>query len=135
MRIGEAPSIRRPIPLTPLIDVVFLLLMFFMLSSTFAKFGTIEAGAARAGTEGSAAAASGAQPFPGVIVVVSGPGDVAVNGSRVARDQLAASLDGLFAKGVRLAALRATKSVSVQDLVSVLDIAKQSRVTDIVVVP
>lgn len=37
-----APFVRRPVSLTPLIDVIFLLLLFFMLSSTFSKFGEIE---------------------------------------------------------------------------------------------
>jgi biopolymer transport protein ExbD len=32
---------RRPVPLTPLIDVIFLLLLFFMLSSTFTRFGEV----------------------------------------------------------------------------------------------
>ncbi|QHQ37328.1 biopolymer transporter ExbD [Algicella marina] len=39
--------------MTPLIDVIFLLLLFFMLSSTFSKFGEIELthAAAGAGTQ------------------------------------------------------------------------------------
>lgn len=32
---------RRPVALTPLIDVIFLLLLFFMLSSTFTRFAEI----------------------------------------------------------------------------------------------
>ena len=32
------PARRRRLPLTPLIDVIFLLLLFFMLSSTFTRF-------------------------------------------------------------------------------------------------
>ncbi len=36
-------------PLTPLIDVIFLLLLFFMLSSTFARFAEIEVSAATTG--------------------------------------------------------------------------------------
>ena len=33
---------RRRLALTPLIDVTFLLLLFFILSSTFARFGEVE---------------------------------------------------------------------------------------------
>ena len=134
MRIGEAPSVRKPIPLTPLIDVVFLLLMFFMLSSTFTKFGTLDAGAAGSGGDRNTAPLA-EQRFPGAIVVVTGPGNVLINGTAVEPAQLVASLDRLFAEGVTLVALRAAKSANVQDLVSVLDLAKQSRVTEIVVVP
>ncbi len=45
-----APFVRRPMSMTPLIDVIFLLLMFFMLSSTFSTFGEIELSQAIAGT-------------------------------------------------------------------------------------
>lgn len=134
MRIGEAPSVRKPIPLTPLIDVVFLLLMFFMLSSTFTKFGTLDAGAAGSGVEKEAAPET-AKRFPGAIIVVSGPGKILINGTVAEPSQLVATLDWLFAEGVTLVALRASKSANVQDLVSVLDLAKQSRVAEIVVMP
>ncbi|WP_170550152.1 biopolymer transporter ExbD [Ruegeria atlantica] len=36
--------------MTPLIDVIFLLLLFFMLTSTFSKYGEIELSAATAGS-------------------------------------------------------------------------------------
>lgn len=36
------PSIRKPLSMTSLIDVIFLLLLFFMLSSTFSKFAEID---------------------------------------------------------------------------------------------
>jgi len=53
----EAPrTVRKPLGLTPLIDVVFLLLLFFMLASTFQKYAEIDLvaagiGAATPGTE------------------------------------------------------------------------------------
>jgi biopolymer transport protein ExbD len=40
---------RRRLSLTPLIDVIFLLLLFFMLSSTFTPFAELQLGAASAG--------------------------------------------------------------------------------------
>ncbi|GAB4353999.1 MAG: hypothetical protein Kow0026_12370 [Oricola sp.] len=42
MRLETADRRRGAISMTSLIDVIFLLLLFFMLSSTFAKFGEIE---------------------------------------------------------------------------------------------
>ncbi|WP_367714863.1 biopolymer transporter ExbD [Nitratireductor sp. GISD-1A_MAKvit] len=33
---------RKPLSLTSLIDVIFLLLLFFMLSSTFTRFASVE---------------------------------------------------------------------------------------------
>lgn len=52
---NQAPFVRRPLALTPLIDVIFLLLLFFMLTSTFSTFGEIELSNARKGS-GTAAA-------------------------------------------------------------------------------
>lgn len=53
---NTVPFIRRRMALTPLVDVIFLLLLFFMLSSTFSRFAEIELiqaaeGAASAGLE------------------------------------------------------------------------------------
>lgn len=44
---------RRGISLTALIDVVFILLMFFMLTSSFSRFGFLEFNSATAGGSGS----------------------------------------------------------------------------------
>ncbi len=47
---------RRPLSMTSLIDVIFLLLLFFMLTSTFSRFGEVElSGAARGGASADAA--------------------------------------------------------------------------------
>ncbi|MEM9248387.1 MAG: biopolymer transporter ExbD [Pseudomonadota bacterium] len=45
---------RRALSLTPLVDVIFLLLLFFMLTSTFSRFGEIEVSAAATGDGGGA---------------------------------------------------------------------------------
>lgn len=128
MQIGEARPIRRPIPLTPLVDIVFLLLMFFMLSSTFTRFGELQAGA-----PAGSATPDQAGTFPGAIVTVEGGGQATVNGRRVGLDQLVAALNDLVAKGVSRAAVRAGGGASVQDLVSALDVIRTSRITDTVV--
>ena len=44
---------RRRLSMTSLIDVIFLLLLFFMLSSTFSRFAEVELSAAGAGGAGS----------------------------------------------------------------------------------
>ncbi|GAB4517272.1 MAG: hypothetical protein Tsb0019_16990 [Roseibium sp.] len=49
MRLDRPTRRQRPISLTPLVDVIFLLLLFFMLSSTFTTFGEIDLGAPAAG--------------------------------------------------------------------------------------
>ena len=53
------PSRRRPLSMTSLIDIIFLLLLFFMLSSTFSRFAEVEIAAA---TGGRSAAPSDTRP-------------------------------------------------------------------------
>jgi len=72
--------------MTPLIDVIFLLLMFFMLSSTFSTFGEIELSQATAGT-----AASGA-PSKRTFVQL-GAARLVLNGTPVTLDELAARVE------------------------------------------
>ena len=125
MRLDRPPVISKPIPLVPLVDVVFLLLMFFMLSTTFARFGQLDV------SRGSAAgAAGGGQQVanaPGVIVEISRGPEVEVNGSSVALSELVAKLDEFHDKGVRRGSVTLTASAEVQDLVTVLELARTSK--------
>jgi len=72
--------------LTPLIDVIFLLLLFFMLSSTFSRFGEIEL---------SAAVAGGGQPEapPDRVFVQLGAKRLSLNGAPATLDDLAERLE------------------------------------------
>ncbi|MBR9866155.1 MAG: biopolymer transporter ExbD [Oceanospirillales bacterium] len=51
MLLEITPRASQPISLTPLIDVVFILLLFFMLSSTFSKTRQLELEAAASGKQ------------------------------------------------------------------------------------
>ena len=83
---NTAPFVRRPVSLTPLIDVIFLLLLFFMLSSTFSKFGEIELSQAAAGTT--------AQTTPAERVFVQiGAERVVLNGAPTTLEELAEQVD------------------------------------------
>ncbi len=130
MRLGTPPSIRKPIPLTPLVDIVFLLLMFFMLSSNFTKFSLLDLQSSAGG--GSASANNSAAPT--AIVLISGANAISVNGQTVALAALVEHLNGLRANGVLVAALRATPAATVQDLVTVLETARTSKISEIQVV-
>lgn len=129
MRISEPLAVRRRISLTPLVDVIFLLLMFFMLSSTFARFADLDV--ARQSTS------PGASPLPpvaglddlrGAIVSVSADRRVRINGTETALDDIAATLDALHGRGARTAIIVADFDATVQDLVSVLERAGGSRI-------
>lgn len=77
-----APFVRRRLVLTPLIDVIFLLLLFFMLSSTYSSFGEIEL------SQATAVPASPGTPGERVFVQL-GASRVVLNGEPVTLDELA----------------------------------------------
>ncbi|WP_171102350.1 biopolymer transporter ExbD [Ruegeria sp. HKCCD7255] len=72
--------------MTPLIDVIFLLLLFFMLTSTFSKFGEIELSNATTG-----AGASGEQDER--VFLQLGAERLDLNGQPVLLDTLAEQLE------------------------------------------
>lgn len=78
---NPAPFVRRRMSMTSLIDVIFLLLLFFMLSSTFSRFGEIELSSATAG--GSTESAPVERSF-----VQLGETRVALNGQTVSLEAL-----------------------------------------------
>ena len=69
--------------MTPLIDVIFLLLLFFMLTSTFSRFGEVE-------LSGAVRAASSAQTAPLFLSLTDTT--LRLNGDPVALDGLEAAL-------------------------------------------
>lgn len=121
MRIGKARPIRRPIPLTPLIDVVFLLLLFFMLTSSFSKMSSLQVDA-KAGSSG------GSKGFPGALIDIAGANQVVVNGKRMVLDELPGALNELHALGVSRGVLVPGNNASVQDLVSAMEAARRSNI-------
>ncbi|MAP14035.1 MAG: biopolymer transporter ExbD [Oceanibulbus sp.] len=74
---------RNRLSMTSLIDVIFLLLLFFMLTSTFSKFAEIELAAATSG----AGAETGVKPF---FLQLTTEG-LRLNGDALAFDALTAS--------------------------------------------
>jgi biopolymer transport protein ExbD len=73
--------------MTSLIDVIFLLLLFFMLSSTFSRFSDVEM---------DVGPAAGGAANPGHLAVLRlGPEVVDLNGRPLALDALAAGIEAL----------------------------------------
>ena len=109
---------RRPLAMTSLIDVIFLLLLFFMLTSTFSKFSEVEllsAGAGNAETKG--------QPPP--VFLRLNEDTLSLNGIPHAMDDLATALkspDGALADQMVLVSL--DDEVSSQRLVDLLAVLR-----------
>lgn len=104
-----APLRRRRLSLTSLIDVIFLLLLFFMLSTTFTRFGDLPLVAAAGG----AMAPDG--PPPAFLRVL--PDRLVLDTVEVVPEALGPAL---AARGVRLLILAPAEGVTAQRLVEVL---------------
>jgi biopolymer transport protein ExbD len=127
MRLKPPPSRKLPLSLTPLIDVVFLLLIFFMLASTFLKFSALP-------ISGSAGGAGPAKIDTIALLQLSAGGSLTLNGSPVTTGTLAGRIDDLVSAGVRRAVVRTRPGATVQDVVRVLEITRRTRLENVVVV-
>ena len=101
----------RPVTLTPLIDVIFLLLLFFMLSSTFTRFAEVSLVNAGGGT---------AEDGPPLFVQLR-DGDVTLNGVAMPLDALVPAIAELAATGEgRIVLVTLSGEVTSQRLVDLL---------------
>jgi biopolymer transport protein ExbD len=110
--------------LMPLVDVIFLLLTFFMLSSHLAPYSALMLGSYRRPDDGAAAPAL-APSQPDLIVTVSA-GEVRANGTTVPLADFAAEAARLKQGGADRAVVFLRPSATAQDIVSVLEALKQA---------
>jgi len=109
--VRNPPFRRRKLSLTSLIDVIFLLLLFFMLSSTFSQFSEVELASAGQGQ----AAVSESRP----IFVQLREDGLRVNARAVPLDGLAEALAALM-EGEARALVSAGADVTAQRLTDLL---------------
>lgn len=124
---GEHVAEKKSLDLTPMLDVVFLLLIFFMLTSIYAKpmlsLDLPEAASGQVGDE------------PEVAIAMHNDGTLHLNGNQVALAELPAALLPLFQNGTkRDLSLQADRTVPFGQVVEVMDLAKQAGAADIAVV-
>lgn len=116
MHIEREARKARQVPLTPLIDVVFLLLVFFMVSSTFTKTESLELNLPQASGGGSAPSGRLLQ------VYVSHDGSLYLGRKPVNEEQLVKILRKTIQKFPNLGVLLLSgPRVSVQQLVNAMD--------------
>ena len=105
---------RRLIGLTPLIDVVFILLLFFMLASQFHQW--------RAMTIGATGTPDNGEVAPAVLVRVHGDGSLDLNGEPVAVHALTAHLRQTLIREPALSVqIESADEVPLQALVTLFD--------------
>jgi Biopolymer transport protein len=113
MRIDLPVRRRRPLSLTSLIDVIFLLLLFFMLSSTFTRFAEVDISA---GTVSAQAAAQ----VPDILIRLASDG-WQVNGLSFTEEEAILELKRLQDLGAAKAVLTVRDDVTSQVMVSALE--------------
>lgn len=127
MRLKDSQPRRNTISLTPLIDVVFLLLIFFMLASTFMKFSAVPISGTAGGT--------GQAALDEIVLIQLRPnGQTLINGKDIGQNETAQHLNALIAKGIKRAVIRPDADSTVQDIVRILEIAKSTPLKNVVVV-
>ena len=117
--------------LTPLIDVVFLLLIFFMVSTVFVDFSRqldIELPETSAGK-------SPAETKT-VTIEVNSEGSIFLDGESVAIENLSGRVSGIISKrptgeSVRSVVIRADKTISYGTAVRIMDICRNAGIEDI----
>lgn len=105
---------RRPLSLTSLIDVIFLLLLFFMLTSTFTRFARVE-------ISGGPASASTGGKSPDVLIRVDDPAGWRVNGQTLAEEAAIVELARLKEAGAETAVLLVRGELTSQQLVEAVE--------------
>ncbi|MFY0610454.1 MAG: biopolymer transporter ExbD [Hyphomicrobiaceae bacterium] len=113
------PRPRRVLNLTPLIDVVFLLLVFFMLASTFLKFGTVKLETAGAGS------ATG-DLSKVALIHIEAEGRFRIAGLPVEARAFGEALDRLLKSGKTDAVLVLRKNAKAADLIKGLTRVRQT---------
>ena len=112
--VARGGVFRRRLGLTPLIDIIFLLLLFFMLSSTFQRPGELA-------VSGGDAGASAASELPDLIVKLEAEGALAINGERFATGLVQERLFELYRNGAERVAVYAGHEATVADMTLALD--------------
>ena len=112
----RTPAPRRfPVGLTALVDVVFILLVFFMLASSFLEWRAIE-------LKLPAEVGAGAPGEPSLVVTIADDGALWLEGERIADAELGAHLDRHLADDpARPVLVRAAGRVPLQRTVEVLE--------------
>jgi biopolymer transport protein ExbD len=107
--------------LTSLIDVIFLLVIFFMVTSQITPFSLIPLGATASGG-GAPAPADAVAP----VALRIQAGRVSIGGKPVELAALPSELAALRDSGVSALVLSSSASATVQDLVSVLEMCRKA---------
>ena len=137
MNISRAPRKAKPIPLTPLIDVVFLLVVFFMVTTSFIKIESIELNLPAVGKKDkgrvSSAKTTDAVLDSILVIDIEHSGRTYVNQQAVEQHALERTLRSAKKGKKQKFLVRVGTRVSVQQLVEIMDIVHLAGGRDVAV--
>lgn len=119
--------------LIPLVDVIFLLLTFFMLASSIDPFSLLTLDEYQSRRDGKGPSAAPApQPAPDLVLAVA-HGGVLANGEPVALGDFPARAAALRGQGLETVVVFTRPDATVQDIVSVLDALKKAAFRSVII--
>lgn len=118
MKLKKATKLNAGIDMTPIIDVVFQLLTFFMLTSTYIKTAAINVDLPNSKT-------SDIQPVREAVITLYRSGDITLNDKVIAIDELGIKIKELYIKDNNLVVtIRGDKGVSYGKMIETMDIVR-----------
>lgn len=120
---SELQPVRRRLSLTPLIDVIFLLLLFFMLTSTFSRYSDLTLGTIA--SQGGGAGRDERRP----VFISIGPASLRLNADEVALADLTARIKAAGDGNILVSIRDATDSQRLVDVLAQLRSLEGRRIT------
>lgn len=113
------------IDITPMLDVVFIMLIFFIVTASFVKESGIAVNRPDAKT-------SQAKPKANILVGINAQGEIWINKRRVDTSQVRANIERLHAENPQgTVVIQADEEAKTRVVVSVMDAARQAGVFDV----
>ena len=113
------------IDITPMLDVVFIMLIFFIVTASFVKESGIEVNRPDAST-------AQAKPRANILIAINENDEIWINKRRVDESQVRANIERLHAENPQgPVVIQADEEAKTRKLVAVMDAARQAGVYDV----
>ena len=113
------------IDITPMLDVVFIMLIFFIVTASFVKESGIEVNRPEAST-------AQAKPRARILVAINELGEIWINKRKVEEGQVRANIERLHAENPQgSVVVQADEEAKTRVLVAVMDAAREAGVRDV----
>lgn len=113
------------IDITPMLDVVFIMLIFFIVTASFVKESGIEVNRPDAST-------SSAKPRANILIAINDTGEIWINKRKVEESQVRANIERLHAENPQgTVVVQADEEAKTKTLVAVMDAARAAGVYDV----